>query len=131
MLDEYLAHRLADDPTALPLHALRQRYLVHGHCHQKALAGIETTLAVLNAIPGAKAEAIEAGCCGMAGAFGYAANHYDLSLAIARDRLIPAINANPGAILVANGVSCRHQIRELTGRQPLHLAAALAAVLVE
>ena len=131
LLDEYLAQQLAAGSIRLPLHAHRQRYLVHGHCHEKALIGTTPCLAVLNAIPGAKAEAIEAGCCGMAGAFGYAANHYDVSVAIARDRLIPAINANPGAILVANGVSCRHQIRDLTGRQALHLAEALAAVLVE
>ncbi len=131
LLDEYLSQRLAADPQTLPLRPHRQRYLVHGHCHQKALAGMEASLAVLQAVPGAQAELIAAGCCGMAGAFGYAADHYALSLAIARDRLVPAINANPGAILVADGFSCRHQIRELTGRQPLHLASALAALLAD
>ncbi len=123
LLDEYLAAR----PQTLPLKPHRQRYLVHGHCHQKALVGMEPTLAALNAIPGAQAAAIDAGCCGMAGAFGYARAHYDLSLAIANDRLLPTIDANPGAVLVANGASCRHQIHELAGRRALHLAEALAA----
>ena len=128
LLDEYLAQRLEQDPQALPLRSSRQRYLFHGHCHQKALVGVEPSLAVLNAIPGAHAEAIDAGCCGMAGAFGYTRSHYDLSIAIANDRLLPAIHAAPNAILVVNGTSCRHQIRELTGRRAVHLAEALSEV---
>jgi Fe-S oxidoreductase len=127
LLDEFLAQELVAGRLQWSPKPRRQRFLVHGHCHQKALAGIEPTLAVLNAIPGAQAEAIEAGCCGMAGAFGYTANHYDLSLTIANDRLLPALRANPGAVLVANGFSCRHQIHDLTARPAFHLARILGA----
>ncbi|MCW5857980.1 MAG: FAD-binding protein [Caldilineales bacterium] len=127
LLDDFLAQELVTGGLQWSLKPQRRRFLVHGHCHQKALAGIEPTLAVLNAIPGAQAEAIAAGCCGMAGAFGYTADHYDLSLAIANDRLLPAIRANPGAVLVANGFSCRQQIRDLTARPAFHLAQILDA----
>ena len=75
----------------MPLKPNRQHYLFHGHCHQKALAGVDASLAVLKAIPDAQAEAIDAGCCGMAGAFGYTNDHYELSVAIANDRLLPAV----------------------------------------
>lgn len=129
LFDEYLAGLLQQDPHILPLKADARHYLVHGHCHQKALVGVTPTLATLKAIPKARAEAIEAGCCGMAGAFGYAADHYEISVKIANDRLLPAIKAAPGAVIVANGVSCRDQIAHLGGRQALHLAEALAALL--
>ena len=129
LFDEFLAEVLRARPESLSLRPQRRRYLVHGHCHQKAVATLTPTLTLLQAIPGAQAEAIEAGCCGMAGAFGYHRRHYELSRAIAADRLLPALTANRGALIVANGTSCRHQIRELAGRQALHVAEALAAVL--
>lgn len=129
LLDEFLADRLQAGALAGALAGApkpqRRRFLVHGHCHQKALASVEPTLAVLNAIPGARAEMIDAGCCGMAGAFGYTTGHYDLSRAIANDRLLPAIAANPGAVLVANGFSCRRQILDLAARPAFHLARVL------
>jgi Fe-S oxidoreductase len=129
LFDEYLTQLLEEDPSALPLHREETHFLVHGHCHQKSLVGEEPLFKVLDAIPGAGAESTEAGCCGMAGAFGYDADHYDVSKAIANDRLIPSIEAHPDAIIVANGASCRHQIIELTGRTPVHLAVALADAL--
>jgi len=129
LFDEYLAQLLEEDPRALPLEKKDTRFLVHGHCHQKALVGEEPLFKVLDAIPGAEAESTEAGCCGMAGAFGYDADHYDVSKAIAHDRLIPSIHDHEDAVIVANGTSCRHQIIELTGREPVHLAVALADAL--
>ncbi|NOX63805.1 MAG: hypothetical protein GXP42_17915, partial [Chloroflexi bacterium] len=126
LFDEYLAQLLSQNPSALPLKPSQRRYLVHGHCYQKTLSDMGASMGVLAMIPSASAELIDAGCCGMAGAFGYSVDHYDLSLAIANDRLIPALNKAPDAVVIANGTSCRHQIRELTGREPVHLALALA-----
>lgn len=94
--------------------------LLHGHCHQKALVGIGGTADALKLAPNLDVTVLDAGCCGMAGAFGYEKNHYDISLSIANLALIPALNANPEATIIATGTSCRHQIRDLTGRTALH-----------
>jgi FAD/FMN-containing dehydrogenase/Fe-S oxidoreductase len=98
-----------------------RRILLHGHCHQKALAGTAATVALLRAIPGAEVTEVDAGCCGMAGSFGYEAEHYGLSMRIGELRLFPAIRAEPPAtILAATGVSCRQQIAHGTGRTARH-----------
>ncbi|RUA17400.1 MAG: FAD-binding oxidoreductase [Clostridia bacterium] len=129
LFDEYLTRLLEDNPRALPLQRENTHFLVHGHCHQKSLVGEEPLFKVLNAIPGTSVSSTDAGCCGMAGAFGYDAEHYDVSVAIANDRMIPSIKAHPNSVVVANGTSCRHQIVELTGRESVHLAVALAEAL--
>ncbi|NOZ50198.1 MAG: FAD-binding protein [Chloroflexi bacterium] len=129
LFDEYVAHLMAEKPEALRFQPATRPYLVHGHCHQKALSGEASLFRVLSAIPGAQVHSSEAGCCGMAGAFGYDASHYELSVAIANDRLLPAIAAAPDAIIVANGTSCRHQIADLGGRTAVHVAVALADAL--
>ena len=74
---------------------------------------------------------LDAGCCGMAGAFGYEKEHYDVSVQIANLALVPAVNADPAATVVATGTSCRHQIRDLTGREALHPLEVLAGVTPE
>ena len=103
------------------------RALVHGHCHQKALSSMSASRACLGAA-GFEVAETGAGCCGVAGAFGYEAEHYDLSIAIAEDRLAPAVRAEPeGSTVVAAGTSCREQIEHTTGRRALHPAEALAA----
>ena len=84
--------------------------LLHGHCHQKALWGTADTLALLRCIPGATVREIDSGCCGVAGSFGY--EHYDLSLKIGEQRLLPALRAHPAALVAAPGSSCRTQIHE-------------------
>jgi FAD/FMN-containing dehydrogenase/Fe-S oxidoreductase len=95
--------------------------LLHGHCHQKALFGTAPTLALLSRIPGAEVRELETGCCGMAGSFGYEKEHYDLSLKIAADRLLPALREAPeGASVAACGFSCRHQIADLAHRPARH-----------
>jgi Fe-S oxidoreductase len=99
----------------------------HGHCHQKALVGIDGSRAALQLIPDLRAEALDAGCCGMAGWFGYEKQHYDLSVAIARQELVPALKRFPGAVVAATGTSCRHQIRDLTGRTAYHPLELIAA----
>jgi len=97
----------------------RQRVVFQPHCHQRALVGVAGTMEAL-AGAGCEATALDAGCCGMAGAFGYEKKHYDLSVRIANLDLIPKLNAAPDATIVATGTSCRHQIRDLTGRPALH-----------
>lgn len=100
-----------------------RRVLVHGHCHQKALIGINPTLAALRVIPGATVEAIASGCCGMAGSFGYEAEHYELSMKIGAMVLFPAVrDASPDTLFAAPGTSCRHQIADGTGAKALHPA---------
>lgn len=84
--------------------------LLHGHCHQKSLWSTADTLNLLRLMPDANVSEIESGCCGVAGSFGY--EHYDISMKIGNDRLLPAIEANPTALIAANGTSCRAQIND-------------------
>jgi Fe-S oxidoreductase len=124
LLDEFIAREAPDfAPPALGRHTV-----VHGHCHQKALAGIGSEVALLSRAAGAQLEVLDAGCCGMAGAFGYHRDHFEVSKAIGARALIPAIEqAPPDAIIVADGFSCRSQIRYFCpSRQPMHLAEALS-----
>lgn len=100
---------------------------VHGHCHQKSLIGLHPTLQVLKHLPGLQVEAIQSGCCGMAGSFGYEKEHYDFSLAVGETQLFPAIrDSEESTIFVANGLSCRHQIHDGTGKQAIHSAELVA-----
>jgi FAD/FMN-containing dehydrogenase/Fe-S oxidoreductase len=112
-----------------------KRIVFHGHCHQKALVGTAPTLALLRSIPGAEVIEVDAGCCGMAGSFGFEKEHYRLSMRIGELRLFPAIRAEaPDVIIAATGVSCRQQIAHGTGRRawhPLELAERALANLPE
>ena len=101
--------------------------LIHGHCHHKAVfGGPASEIAVLRNA-GAAVEAIQAGCCGMAGPFGFEADKYEVSKVIAEDGLLPAVrSAGPMTILLADGFSCREQISQLGHKQALHLAEVLA-----
>jgi len=102
---------------------------VHGHCHQKALGALSPTLEALRSV-GYRPELIQTGCCGMAGSFGYEAEHFDLSRLMAQDRLLPALEALPKeAWLVADGCSCRHQILDFAGRESLHAAEVIEKAL--
>ncbi|MFI6642707.1 FAD-binding and (Fe-S)-binding domain-containing protein [Streptomyces sp. NPDC050504] len=98
-----------------------RRLLFHGHCHQKAEVGTAATVALLRRIPGVEVVELDAGCCGMAGSFGFEAEHYEVSMAVGRDRLFPAIDAEPErTVVVATGVSCRQQIFHGTRRTAWH-----------
>jgi len=83
-------------------------------------------LEVLRMIPGAAPELIESSCCGMAGSFGYEAEHHAVSMQMAELSLLPALRAAPDALVVADGASCRHQIADGAGREALHVARVLA-----
>ena len=107
-----------------------KRALVHGHCHQKAFGLMGASETALGLVPKLEAEIIDSTCCGMAGAFGYEAEHYDTSMAIAGLDLLPAVDAaTDDTVLIASGTSCRHQIRDGAGRDAIHIARLLATAL--
>jgi Fe-S oxidoreductase len=108
---------------------LSRKVLMHGHCHHKAVMGIESELELLEAM-GADATEPDAGCCGLAGSFGFEAEHYDISMQIGERRLLPLVReAAADTLLVADGFSCATQIEHGTGRRPVHLAQAIAGAL--
>lgn len=122
MVEEFLmreveAGRLSDSAfTTEP-----RQVLLHGHCHQKALAGIEPSAFILNLPRNYTVETIPSGCCGMAGSFGYEKEHYELSMTVGEQVLFPAVReASTEHIIAAPGTSCRHQIKDGTRREALH-----------
>jgi FAD/FMN-containing dehydrogenase/Fe-S oxidoreductase len=120
--EEHLAGLAAEGLLALDVDRASRRVLFHGHCHQKALLGTAPSRAVLEIVADDVVE-VDSGCCGMAGSFGYEREHYDLSLAMAEDRLLLAVRMEPSdTLLVAAGASCREQLEHATGRQALHPA---------
>ena len=110
---------------------LRKKALVQGHCHHKAIAGMQSELAILNKL-GLEFEIPETGCCGMAGAFGFEKEHYELSMQCGERSLLPAVrDAANDTLIIANGFSCQEQIGQGTERQALHLAQVLQLALRE
>jgi FAD/FMN-containing dehydrogenase/Fe-S oxidoreductase len=94
---------------------------IHGHCHQKSLSTIEATFTMLNVPKNNKVTIYNSGCCGMAGSFGYEAEHYDISMQMGEDTLFPKIRATEaGVSIAAAGTSCRHQIFDGTNRKAQH-----------
>ena len=125
--EEYLAREHKAGRLHLPLRPIRQRAMLHGHCHQKSFEAYGPVQTVLGLVPELSVQPIESSCCGMAGAFGYAAETIDVSLAMGELSLLPAIRkASPDAIIVADGTSCRHQIHDGTGREAVHVVRVLA-----
>jgi len=129
LFEEFIARELRAGRFALELNPAAAPILVHGHCHQKAFGAMESVLGVLALIPGASPRAIEGSCCGMAGAFGYEAEHYDMSVRMGEVSLLPAVRADSGATVVADGTSCRRQIFDGTGREATHVAVLLDRLL--
>jgi len=106
------------------------RALVHGHCHQKAFGVMPSVVATLKLVPGLAVETIASSCCGMAGAFGYQAQHLDVSMRMAELALLPAVRAaGADTVIVADGTSCRHQIQDGAAREAVHVARVLAECL--
>ena len=132
LLEEFLAQQHQVGKLQLKLKPLTaKRALVHGHCHQKAFATMSAMQQTLALIPELEVEIIDSGCCGMAGAFGFEANHYEVSMNMAELNLLPAVrNASDDSLLIANGTSCRHQIHDGAQRQSLHIAYVLQQALV-
>ena len=132
MLDHFLEQELAAGRCEIAWKITESRkpthFLVHVHCHQKTLDGGKWTHRLLSRIPGAVIADTDAGCCGMAGSFGYEAEHGELSRRIAEQRLLPRIAVeDKDTQVVANGFSCRHQISDLSGRKPLHAVEIVRA----
>jgi FAD/FMN-containing dehydrogenase/Fe-S oxidoreductase len=129
MIDTFLASEAARgmlETLKKKLQPATQPILVHGHCHQKAFDEATPTLQLLSLIPNAQPTMIESSCCGMAGAFGYEASHYETSMAMAELSLLPAIRKSADACIVADGTSCRHQIKDGAGREAMHAVRVLA-----
>ena len=133
LLEEALAADLDAGRVTLPLRDQGGRVAhLHGHCHQKAFDAMGAVETVLRAVPGLDVRPIEAGCCGMAGAFGYAAETIDVSLKMAELALLPALRrAGADDLIVADGTSCRHQIKDGVGRGALHVARVLDGALMD
>jgi FAD/FMN-containing dehydrogenase/Fe-S oxidoreductase len=130
LFEEFIAHEADAGRLLLKLRSVPRTALLHGHCHQKAFGGMPAAQRALALVPDLKVTTIESGCCGMAGAFGYEAEHYEMSMKMGEAALLPAVRAAPAdALLVADGTSCRHQIADGAGRRAVHVARVLAAAL--
>lgn len=127
LLEEFLASEARAGKLKLPLKAALRPVLFHGHCHQKSFAAVTPALELLKLIPNAEPKLIESSCCGMAGSFGYEAEHIEVSKQMAEASLLPTIRKSPDSWVVADGTSCRHQIADGTQRNAVHIAKILAA----
>jgi Fe-S oxidoreductase len=130
--EEFLARERAAGRLTLSLkRSPYARALVHGHCHQKAFGVMPAVVAALKLVPELEVEVVQSSCCGMAGAFGYQAEHLDVSLRMAELALLPAVRAaKTDTVIVADGTSCRHQIHDGAQRDAVHVARVLADALV-
>ena len=127
LFEESLAREAAAGTLDLRLKPVAKRALLHGHCHQKSFGAMGATEAVLRLIPELAVETVESSCCGMAGAFGYGADTIDVSLKMAELSLLPAVRkAEPDTLVLADGTSCRHQIKDGAAREAIHVARVLA-----
>ena len=131
LFEEFLAAEHRAGRLRLELKPLAARKaLLHGHCHQKAFGVMGCVEQVLKLVPGLQTETIQSSCCGMAGAFGYDAEHYEVSMKMGEASLLPAAPAaGERTLVVADGTSCRHQIADGASRQALHVARVLAMAL--
>ena len=127
LLEEFLASEAKAGNLKLSLKAATRPVLFHGHCHQKSFAAVTPALELLKLIPNAEPKLIQSSCCGMAGSFGYEAEHIEVSKQMAEASLLPAIRKAPDSWVVADGTSCRHQIADGTQREAVHIAKILAA----
>lgn len=126
LFEEFLAREAEAGRIKAPIGRASGQVLLHGHCHQKSFGVMGAVTKTLGLIEGLSVETVDSSCCGMAGAFGYGADTYDTSLAMGELSLLPAVRAaHAQTRVVADGFSCRHQIRDGTGRHAQHVAAVL------
>jgi Fe-S oxidoreductase len=127
LFEEFVARERDAGRFEIELAPIAAKALLHGHCHQKSFGAMAATEKALRLIPGLEVQTIESSCCGMAGAFGYQAETYQISLAMGELSLLPRVReAAEATLIVADGFSCRHQIRDGTKRAAIHVAEALA-----
>ncbi|MEZ5286961.1 MAG: FAD-linked oxidase C-terminal domain-containing protein [Vicinamibacterales bacterium] len=130
LFEEWLEHEVAGGRATLRLRPGPRTILLHPHCHQRSMGLAAPAAALLGRIPNASVTDLAAGCCGMAGSFGYATDHYEVSRAIGERALLPAARAlPPDGVLVAAGTSCRHQVSHFTGVTPSHPVELLRSLL--
>jgi Fe-S oxidoreductase len=129
--EEFIARLADDDQLDLTFTEEPCHILLHGHCHQKALIGTGPAIRALTLPANYSVTEVDSGCCGMAGSFGYEAEHYDISLQMAERRLLPAVRETAvDTLIVAAGTSCREQIKHGADRHALHPAQVLRDALV-
>jgi Fe-S oxidoreductase len=132
LFEELLEQECEASRARLDLQSGPSRILLHGHCHQKAMGRLAPAKALLARIPGAAVVDLDAGCCGMAGSFGYVREHFDVSRAIGERRLLPAARSlHADSVLVASGTSCRHQIADFTDARAWHPAELIRSLVRE
>ena len=130
LFEELVEETWAAGRGTLPLAPGPSAILLHGHCHQKSMGLVAPAKALLSRVPQARVVDLDAGCCGMAGSFGYTRDHFEVSQAIGERRLLPAARTMPaGSVLVASGMSCRHQVHDFTGVRAVHTAKLLSSLL--
>jgi Fe-S oxidoreductase len=130
LFEEFLAREAEAGRLDLPLRPIAGKAYLHGHCHQKSFGAMGPVERVLKLVPGLQVKTIASSCCGMAGAFGYQAETFDVSMKMGELSLLPAVRkAESDAIVVADGTSCRQQIGDGTGRPALHVARVLELAL--
>jgi Fe-S oxidoreductase len=124
--EEFVSKLAEEDQLPVTFTNQQKHLLLHGHCQQRALVGTGPSKKALTLPDGYEVREIDSSCCGMAGAFGYEAEHYDISMKMGERRLFPSIrDADDDTVVVAPGTSCRHQIEDGTGKQALHPAQVL------
>jgi FAD/FMN-containing dehydrogenase/Fe-S oxidoreductase len=132
LFEEFLAREAEAGRIKSPIVRRSGKVLLHGHCHQKAFGAMTGIAKAISLVEGLTLDIVESSCCGMAGAFGYAADTYDVSMAMGELSLLPTVrSAAPETIIAADGFSCRHQIRDGTGREARHVARVLRHAMAE
>jgi len=130
LFEEFLVGEQDAGRLKLALKPLPRSVVLHGHCHQKAYGAMPAVEAAIRLVPEVRLQTVESSCCGMAGSFGYEAEHYEVSMAMAEASLLPAMRAaSADALLVADGTSCRHQIEHGAARRAIHVARLLEQAL--
>ena len=130
LFEEFIAAESDAGRLKLDLKPVAKKALLHGHCHQKAFAVMGAVEKALRLVPGLDVSTGESSCCGMAGSFGYEAEHFEISMKMAEASLLPAVRrADADTLVVADGTSCRHQIADGAQREAVHVARVLASAL--
>ena len=127
LFEEFLVREAEAGRLRLALGPIAAKALLHGHCHQKSFGALKPVEQILRLVPGLNVDTIESSCCGMAGAFGYGADTFATSMEMAELTLLPAVRrADAATLIVADGTSCRHQIKDGADREAIHVARVLA-----
>jgi len=132
MIDEFIASEMEKGNILQSMFTNEPKLIqLHGHCQQKAISSVSPSVKMMSFPENYKVEVIPSGCCGMAGSFGYEKEHYDLSMKIGELVLLPTVrNQSDQVIIAAPGTSCRHQIKDGTGKKALHTVEVLYEALI-